>query len=500
MLLILTTPAQAVFTDTPGHQWQNSIEYLQEQSIVNGYEDGSFGPDLKISRAEFIKILMEGFYEDIDARYYGKPCFSDLNGHEWWAKYACLAKDEKIINGYGDGSFGGERLITQPEALKIILNTLEEPVGNLGDNWYDRYFDYSDYLGMYYFDVKNRVEHEMTRAETSYFITWLMSDEWLDQIDDIQFQKDKYRYDVKYHTENAEECFEGEAYDSQQQICYLACESEQECIMRESEALADLAELMADYDASNNSFDGNETPLSIYSIKGDQINHVSDNDQISDPNLLTIQANKAAHEEVWNYFAKIIPSKYRRSLDQFQIFSDGYEETLAFVEQTPADLNKWILYIDLEDSHPNGVFDKEELTFTIVHEFAHLLTLEKNQINYVEIDPNLDDDNYSLAYDRAVANCEPNYYPGEGCSNDDSYLNAFYQEFWTDGVEVDPNDSTRFVTDYAATNPAEDIAESFMMFVLMDQPANDTIANQKLNFFYQYPELENLREFIRMRI
>ncbi|MBK9051223.1 MAG: hypothetical protein IPL78_09985 [Chloroflexi bacterium] len=45
------------------------------------------------------------------------------------------------------------------------------------------------------------------------------------------------------------------------------------------------------------------------------------------------------------------------------------------------------------------------------------------------------------------------------------------------------------MTDYAATNPAEDIAETFMAFVLEPKPNGDTIAEEKVLFFYQYPEL-----------
>ncbi|MBI3151573.1 MAG: hypothetical protein HYZ21_05540, partial [Chloroflexi bacterium] len=51
----------------------------------------------------------------------------------------------------------------------------------------------------------------------------------------------------------------------------------------------------------------------------------------------------------------------------------------------------------------------------------------------------------------------------------------------------------RFVTSYAATNPEEDIAEAFTFFVFGPTPAGDTIAEKKVLFFYQYPELIELR-------
>ena len=55
-----------------------------------------------------------------------------------------------------------------------------------------------------------------------------------------------------------------------------------------------------------------------------------------------------------------------------------------------------------------------------------------------------------------------------------------------------------FINDYAATNPGEDIAESFVYFVLTgrDNIAR-TVADEKLSFFYQFEELVQMRSDIR---
>ena len=56
------------------------------------------------------------------------------------------------------------------------------------------------------------------------------------------------------------------------------------------------------------------------------------------------------------------------------------------------------------------------------------------------------------------------------------------------------------MTDYAATNPGEDIAESFTSFVMEPKPDGDTIAEEKVLFFYEYPELVQLRAEIVGRV
>ncbi|HKJ37827.1 MAG TPA: hypothetical protein VJ972_03565, partial [Anaerolineales bacterium] len=54
----------------------------------------------------------------------------------------------------------------------------------------------------------------------------------------------------------------------------------------------------------------------------------------------------------------------------------------------------------------------------------------------------------------------------------------------------------QFISSYAATTLEEDIAESWSFFVLAPKPQPSSIANEKVLFFYDYPELVQLREEI----
>ena len=72
--------------------------------------------------------------------------------------------------------------------------------------------------------------------------------------------------------------------------------------------------------------------------------------------------------------------------------------------------------------------------------------------------------------------------------------NIFASEFWNHHLPVYSDEKTiasryknnrnELVTEYAATNPAEDIAESFAEYVLAEQlPKPTSIANRKIRFF-----------------
>lgn len=246
--------------------------------------------------------------------------------------------------------------------------------------------------------------------------------------------------------------------------------------------------------------------LVTYSVSGDQISDPYFEDISAD--LTRFQDDEASQQEIWDYFTTLIPADERSSLAEYSIITDGEGNALAAVAQTLYDPALWGLEVDIRDSD-----DKLNLTYTLIHEYAHLLTLGPDQVTpslAVFNNPNDDD-----VYFDEVSAC-PDYFPGEGCSQANSYINAFYNEFWTDihaewqDVNLIEDDDAyyealddfyyayedRFVTDYAATNPEEDIAEAFTFFVLSPRPGGDTIAEEKILFFYDYPELVQLRDEI----
>lgn len=245
------------------------------------------------------------------------------------------------------------------------------------------------------------------------------------------------------------------------------------------------------------------------------VTYTVDRDQIYDPyyedvinDLQDEQDDSVSHEFVWDYFTALIPADERTFIAEYSITTDGVDNTLAAVTQTNNDPEKWVLEVDILD-----ISDTYNLTFTLVHEFGHLLTLNAEQVP-----PNVrvfnNPDNTDI-YESERAAC-PEYFPGEGCSAPSSYINAWYDQFWVDIYDewdeinyIEDDDAyyealddfyykyeDQFVTDYAVTTPEEDIAESWSFFVLAPKPTGNSIADHKVLFFYNYPELVQLREEI----
>ncbi|HXF83749.1 MAG TPA: hypothetical protein VNK49_00010 [Anaerolineales bacterium] len=252
--------------------------------------------------------------------------------------------------------------------------------------------------------------------------------------------------------------------------------------------------------------------LVIYSIS---------NDTLSTPlykrvpeSLKDEREDRKSHEAIWNYFATLVPYQARKSVTEFAIMTDGQENILAGVLQSNENPAEWTLAIDILDAKDNHL-----LTYVFMHELGHLITLNADQVPPSErIFENPGDEEI---YAQEASACHQ-YFPGEGCSQPESYINAFYNRFWRDlyneWLEIDKQKDEnedeyqnmlddfyrtyqdQFLTDYAVTSPEEDIAEAWAFFVLSSLPQTYSIAQEKILFFYEYPELIELRQELLSRL
>ncbi|MFD0964643.1 hypothetical protein [Pseudofulvibacter geojedonensis] len=239
---------------------------------------------------------------------------------------------------------------------------------------------------------------------------------------------------------------------------------------------------------------GNDGEITLYKVSGSSITKIKDY-QVSGQNL-SYQQDTSKHNEIWELIKKIVPTNYLSKMNEFLIYSGQANGTAGFVIETNSDLSKWKMGIAIDYAYQGGFNTNGELAYTIIHEFGHILTLNNDQLNA------------SISRE----NCS-NYYPGEGCANSDAYINKTYQNFWADiwsqyqeakngGQNAMQNFyntyQDRFLTQYASTNPGEDIAEIFAVFVTRNSGANGSSkAEQKIQLFYNHSELVSIRNFIR---
>jgi hypothetical protein len=259
----------------------------------------------------------------------------------------------------------------------------------------------------------------------------------------------------------------------------------------------------ANYEALTGVYAGGNIELNLvyYAVK---------NGQLDKPQFLyapeafkVFQQDTVAHQNVWAYAAGLLPPADLKWITGFEIFkSSNYAAWVRPGGSDQTDRSRWTLGMEIVAAQT-----PVDLTYILVHEYGHLVTLNTDQIPASE---------YYYGWSQNAAVC-PRFLSPDGCSAPDSYINLFYQQFWkniyadwlkeVERPQAKSSDEFRalvenfyarrsglFVRSYAATNIYEDMAESFMHFVLEPKPTDKSAIAQKIQFFYNFPELLALRQ------
>ncbi|HHV99353.1 MAG TPA: S-layer homology domain-containing protein [Clostridiaceae bacterium] len=123
---------KVTFSDISNVKWaKETIEYLAARGIISGPGDGTFRPSDKVTRAEFIKMLMIALeLEDEEA----ECTFSDVKAGAWYYKPIAAAEKLGIVKGKGDGTFGVNDEILRQDMAVMIYRTAQLLGIDLGDD------------------------------------------------------------------------------------------------------------------------------------------------------------------------------------------------------------------------------------------------------------------------------------------------------------------------------------------------------------------------------
>ena len=115
----------AVFAEAPAAEdskvYENEIDFAADNGIMTGDDTGDLRLESEITRAEFVKMLLEAAKGDaLDAAAGEAGSFSDTDGH-WASEYIEKATACGFINGFEDGTFRPDEKVTFAQAVKMIL-------------------------------------------------------------------------------------------------------------------------------------------------------------------------------------------------------------------------------------------------------------------------------------------------------------------------------------------------------------------------------------------
>ncbi len=162
---------QNKFTDVSNDAWYcSAVSTLSAMGIISGYPDATFRPNASITRAEFAAIATR-----FDVNGDKTPAsFNDIAGH--WAKdEIAVAANNGWVNGYEDGSFRPQNKITRAETMSLVnrvLNRKPETAEDLLENM-TKWTDNADTNAWYYLAVQEATNsHYYEYKENSQYEKW----------------------------------------------------------------------------------------------------------------------------------------------------------------------------------------------------------------------------------------------------------------------------------------------------------------------------------------
>lgn len=153
-LALTAAPAGAAFSDISNGSLQQTASILGSLGIMQGTGNNRFEPNRPLTRAEFCKLAVTAMGIDDASPYANYTIFPDVRASHWAARYVNAAlrhpdfKDNYIIRGYADGTFGPDKQLTYGEVCTMLLRMLGYKESDIGPFWPADYITQANALGL----------------------------------------------------------------------------------------------------------------------------------------------------------------------------------------------------------------------------------------------------------------------------------------------------------------------------------------------------------------
>ena len=110
----------------PTASYAQAVSELSALGVISGYDDGTFGPDNLVTRAEITKMIVDALGEGSQAASGSgiNTQFTDVTGAHWAAGYVSTGVADGFIAGMGDGTFAPDDNVTYVQAQKMLVSAI----------------------------------------------------------------------------------------------------------------------------------------------------------------------------------------------------------------------------------------------------------------------------------------------------------------------------------------------------------------------------------------
>ena len=140
--------ADTVYSDVSGQPCEDAVTTLSNLSVINGYQDGTYRPDGVVTRAEVAKLIVSALGL-ADQAEGSTSSFTDLQLAQWAEGYIGYAQSLGILEGDGDGTYRPGDAVTYNEFAAAVIRALGYTEDSLQGTWPAIYVQKATALGLF---------------------------------------------------------------------------------------------------------------------------------------------------------------------------------------------------------------------------------------------------------------------------------------------------------------------------------------------------------------
>lgn len=125
----------ASYPDVAGESYEDAVNVLSDLGVVNGYEDGTYKPEKIVTRAEMAVLVVNALGLENYVTDNAKSSFTDMTNYGWAEGYIAYAQSLGVISGYGDGTFRPGNTVSYDEAATMLVAALGYTTDSLQGTW-----------------------------------------------------------------------------------------------------------------------------------------------------------------------------------------------------------------------------------------------------------------------------------------------------------------------------------------------------------------------------
>lgn len=109
------------FSDIRGHMFEKEIKALENAGIMNGYGNGTFGAENILTREQLASVLTKAF----KLKPKSMTTFDDVEKNYWATDSISAVQSNGISIGMGNNTFEPKTLVKREQYVQFLYNTMK---------------------------------------------------------------------------------------------------------------------------------------------------------------------------------------------------------------------------------------------------------------------------------------------------------------------------------------------------------------------------------------